>query len=89
MRHLSSGGVGASLWSEVGDGEEAGVTDMVGVSDEEDGRTVEVVARSEAGLTGRLIRLLVETCQEPIDVKTCDLILSRTQVLDCGRRRQF
>jgi hypothetical protein len=39
--------VGASLWSEVGDGEEAGVTDMVGVSDEEDGRTVEVVARSE------------------------------------------
>jgi hypothetical protein len=47
MRHLSSGGVGASLWSEVGDGEEAGVTDMVGVSDEEDGRTVEVVARSE------------------------------------------
>jgi hypothetical protein len=47
MRHLSSGGVGAGLWSEVGDCEEAGVADMVGVADEEDGRTAEVVARSE------------------------------------------
>jgi hypothetical protein len=39
--------VGAGLWSEVGDCEEAGVADMVGVADEEDGRTAEVVARSE------------------------------------------